>query len=199
MCVNPGLIVCTRMPRAASSADTFREKASWACFAAVYGPLGPPATAPATETTLTTLDGTAGLEQGEEGTHTPDAAEEVDAYDLLDPLRLELEEAPPAGNARVVDEQVHLRVALADAFGQVVYRETIADVADLCLAVHLARDVLEPFPAAGDEHAAEGATGQLARQRSADAARGAGDHRDLHANVRTVLRLIATVSSIRSA
>ena len=47
-----------------------REKASWACFEAEYGPLGGPATTPETETMLTTSDGAAARRPGRKARST---------------------------------------------------------------------------------------------------------------------------------
>src|SRR5581483_5988399 len=61
---NPGRIEWTRTPRPCSWAATEREKASWACLDAEYGPDGGSATVPATETTLTTSAGFAASSAG---------------------------------------------------------------------------------------------------------------------------------------
>jgi hypothetical protein len=50
----PGTSVCTRIPSGRRVAESEREKASCACFAAAYGPAGANAMVPATETTFTT-------------------------------------------------------------------------------------------------------------------------------------------------
>src|SRR5712691_12301478 len=60
----PGFTVCTRTPRGRNCTDVARENASCACFDAEYGPDGGNATAPATETTLTTSDGAAASSPG---------------------------------------------------------------------------------------------------------------------------------------
>src|SRR5439155_140235 len=53
----PGSTVWTLIPRPRSAGPIVRENASCACFDAVYGPDGPAAIVPATETTLTTSEG----------------------------------------------------------------------------------------------------------------------------------------------
>lgn len=73
----------------------------------------------------------------------------------------------------------------------------VADVAGLRLGAQLAGEGVEPLSAAGDEDEPPAVPCKPAGEGLADAARPSGYDRD--ANVRRVLRLISTVSSIGSA
>ena len=74
------------------------------------------------------------LERGEERPQAPDAAEIVCLGHLLDRLRLRAQEAAPARNAGVVDEQAYLRMALADRRGHLLDSIAVGHVADLPLS-----------------------------------------------------------------
>ena len=150
------------MPRLRSCAAVARENASCACFDAEYGPDGGNATAPATETMLTTSDGAAGLEPGQERAQAPDAAEVVRPHHVLDrgsPSR----KLVRAGNAGVVHEQVNARMALEDARGHALDRLPVGDVAHLVLAADLLGERPQPILASGEQHAVPAA----ARERRA--------------------------------
>ena len=86
---------------------------------------------------------------------------------------------------------------LRHARGERVDGLPFADVAGLRVGAQLAGEGVEPLPAAGDEDEPPGVPREPAGEGLADAARPSGYDRD--ANVRRVLRLISTVSSIGSA
>ena len=117
------------------------------------------------------------LERRQEGAQAPDAAEVVRARHLLDPLRVGAQEAAPAGNARVVDEQLDLRVPLDDRGGRALDRLAIADVAELLLGADLLGERPQPLLAARDQHALPAAARAAPRDRRPDPARAAGDDR----------------------
>ena len=79
----------------------------------------------------------AGPEAGEQPARQPDAAEVVDARDLLDEVEVDVRELPAGGHARVVDERVDGRVPLEDARGERLDGRAVADVARLGLAAGL--------------------------------------------------------------
>ena len=169
--------MCTRIPRGSSSEESDRENASCACFEAVYGPLEPAATVPATETTFTTSEGAAASSARQEGAQAPDAAEVVRARHLLDPLRREAQEAAAARDAGVVDEQRDAGVALHDRGGRPLDRLAVADVAELPLGAELLGERPQALFAARDQDAVPAAPAQGSRHRGPDPARAAGDDR----------------------
>jgi hypothetical protein len=118
----------------------------------------------------------------------PDAAEVVRLDHRLDPLGLEGEEVAATGDARVVDEEIDARVPLEDGGGGAVDVLTVGDVTELVLAAQLGRERLEPLPTPRHEHAVPPSARKLARCRLADPARGAGDHRHVHAGDATCRR-----------
>ena len=81
--------------------------------------------------------------------------------------------------------------------GRVPDLVAVPDIARLGLGADLRGERLEPLASACKEDAAPAASRELAGDRGADAARPAGYDGD--ANVSSVLRLMATVSSIGSA
>ena len=95
------------MPRGASSRASERENASWACFDAEYGPT---ATVPATETMFTTWE--PAVEPGQECERRPDRAEVVRAITCSIRSGSRVEKVSASRDARVVDEQVDLRMTL---------------------------------------------------------------------------------------
>ena len=158
-----------------------RENASCACLAAVYGPEAPCANVPATETTLTTSEGRAASSSGRKARTAPDTAEVDGVDDLLGLLGLELEEAAPAGEARVVHEEPDRRMPLCDPGGDFVHLRAVGDVARLGLRADLGRHLLEPLGSAGDEHAVPASRGEKAGGRGSDSARPSRDDGDPHA------------------
>jgi hypothetical protein len=88
-------------------------------------------------------------------------------------------------------------VARRDAGGRLLDLSAVADVARLGLSVDLRGESLEPLLPAREEDAAPAAAGEQAGEGGADAAGPSGYDGD--ANVFSVLRLMATVSSIGSA
>ena len=126
-----------------------------------------------------------GPEAGEQAARHPDAAEVVDAGDLLDEVEIDVRELAAGGNARVVDERVDRRVPFEDARGKRLDGRAVADVAQLGLAAGLLGQRAQPVCAAGDEHAVPAPGGEQACGRLADPGRCTCDHRDpLHgANV----------------
>jgi hypothetical protein len=154
------------------------------------------------------VGGRPALEEGQERAQAPDAAEVVHVGHRLDPLGRELEEAAAGRDPRVVHEELDGRVPLADAPRHLVDLRAVTDVADLRFRAELARDPLEALAPPGEQHAAPSVSGEPAREGGPDAARPARDDGDAHvrvrsrrhrAKVRSVVRLISTVSSIGSA
>jgi hypothetical protein len=88
-------------------------------------------------------------------------------------------------------------MARRDARGHLLDLRAVADVARLGLGADLRSERLEPLLPAREEDAAPAAAGEQAGDGGADAARPAGYDGDT--NAFSVLRLIATVSSIGSA
>ena len=126
-----------------------------------------------------------GPQAGEQATRQPDAAEVVDAGDLLDEVEVDVRELAAGGHARVVDERVDGRVPLEDACGERLDGRPVTDVARLGLAAGLLGQRAQPVFAAGDEDAVPPAGGEQARGRLADPGRCTCDDGDpLHgANV----------------
>ena len=117
------------------------------------------------------------LQRRQERPQAPDRAEVVRPRHLLDPCRIELEEAAAARDARVVDEQLHGEVAAADRLCSPFHRVSVTDVADLPLGAELPGDCSQPRLATRDQHAAPAGLGQLAGDCGSDSARAPGDDR----------------------
>ena len=196
----PGMTVCTRTPLPLRSAAVERENASCACFAALYGPARRERHGAGDRDDIDDVRVARGLQAGQERAQAPDPAEVVDLRDPLDQLRVDVREPAAGRDARVVDEQVDRRVPLEDRRCRALDVLALGDVADLDVRaiVDLGRERAEPILAPRDEDAPPAAAAQLPREGFADPARRSGDHRD-PLNVRTVSRLISTVSSIGSA
>ena len=144
------------------------------------------------------MRGASPLERGKERSQAPDGPEVVDADDVLDPLRGELDEPSSSGDAGVVDEQADCGVASRDCGRHRGDGVPIGDVADLEVASELGGQRLDPLAPARDEDAAPPARGERPRSGRSDAARASRDD-GYSLNVRSVSRLMATVSSIGSA
>ena len=106
-----------------------------------------------------------GPEAGEQAPRQPDAAEVVDARDLLDEVEVDVRKLPAGGHAGVVDERVDRRVPLEDARGERLDGRAVADVAQLGLAAGLLGQRAQPVLAARDEDAVP-APGREQRARS---------------------------------
>ncbi len=120
----------------------------------------------------------AGRRPGSRPARHPDAAEVVDAGDLLDEVELDVRKLAAGGDARVVDERVDGRVAFEDARGKRLDGSPVADVARLGLAACLLGQRAQPVGAAGDEDAVPAPGGEQACGRLADPRRGTRDHGD---------------------
>src|SRR4029453_8576245 len=126
------------------------------------------------------------LEARHESPQTPDCAEEVGMEELLQPIRVRLEEPappalradPPAGEAGVVDEQLDRRVSFRDPRPDLLDRLAVADVADLVLPADLLGHLPEALLVPGDQDAVPALPGQLPRDRGADARVAARDDAD---------------------
>ena len=118
------------------------------------------------------------MQAGREGPQAPDATEVVDPDRALDDLGIDVEKAPPCGDAGVVHEEVDGRVALEDACGDLVHLRAIGDIADLPLADDLSRYPLELVGASGEQDAVPALAREFACNRLADTGRGAGDNCD---------------------
>jgi hypothetical protein len=125
--------------------------------------------------------GPRGFEQRQEGLHAPDTAEVDSVDDLLGLLGLELEEASPAGEARVVHQEPDRRMALCDPRGDPVHLRAIGDVAGLGFGPDLGRHFRELLRSACDEDAVPAPRGEHAGCRGPDSARPSGDDGDSHA------------------
>ncbi len=169
----PGFTVWTRMPRLRSWAAVARENASWACFDAEYGPEGGNATAPATETMLTTSDGRRRLQPGQERSQTPDAAEIVRLHHGLRRRRRERSTRP--ATPALFTSRWTLGVALEDAGGRALDRVSVGDVAQLVFAADLLGERSQPVFATREEHAAPAAAREQPGDLRADAGRRARD------------------------
>ena len=179
-----------------SSRATEREKASCACFEAAYGP-GRRADHDACDRDdVHDVRRRAALEEREERAEAPDAAQVVHACHLLDPLGRQLE-VRAAPDARVVHEEVHRVVPLADPARRSSTARAVADVA----ARPRRRSPRRPRSAARSPRATTTHRQPSAASRRAIAAPipldAARDYRD--ANRRRVSRLMSTVSAIGSA
>ena len=119
------------------------------------------------------------LERGQERPQAPDRAEIVRPHELLDLIRLEVEETAAARNAGVVDQQADRRVPFAHRRGDALDFGTVGDVADLLLRAELAGDLGQPLLAAGQQRSCQPRPRERARDRGADPARAAGDDGDL--------------------
>ena len=116
------------MPRGASSNATERENASCACFEAEYGP-----SADEAGDRDDVDDVRAGAETGQERQRCPHGSQVVDGDDLLDPVGLGGEIAAARGEARVVDEQIDVRVPLEHTGRDGLDCGAVCDVALLVL------------------------------------------------------------------
>ena len=142
--------------------------------------------APAIETTLTTWARAGrtrpgprgGAEPRQQGACAPDAAEVVDAQHPLHEIEVGVHERVSLGDAGVVHEQMHGRVALEHTRRHGLDRLPVADVADLELTAELLGERTEPLLAARDEHAVPVPLGELAGDGLADPRRRSGDDRD---------------------
>jgi hypothetical protein len=161
------------MPRPASSAAVAREKASCACLDAAYGPERNRA-----RHRHHVDDVRAGAQAGQEGPQAPEAAQIVRLQDLLDSLRLQLEEASPAPDARTVDEHVDPRVPFEHARRRLLDCTPVGHVAELVLAADLQRECAERVLAARQQDARVALLGQASSDRGSDSARAAGDDGD---------------------
>src|SRR5436190_593260 len=81
--------------------------------------------------------GNGGRARRQAGPRAPDRAEVVDPDERLDPLRIEVEEAAAAGDARVVDEQVDRRVSRTHGGRYALDVLPIGDVAPFRLDLEL--------------------------------------------------------------
>jgi hypothetical protein len=111
---------------------------------------------------LTTSEGAPASSSGRNAPE-PDAAQVVRGDHLLDPLRRQVDEAAPGRDARVRDEQVYGRVALADPRRGRLQLRPVGDVADVGLGADLRCGSLQPLGAARQEDAAPAALGQQPR------------------------------------
>jgi hypothetical protein len=120
------------------------------------------------------------FEERQEGEQGPDRAKVVRAGDPLDLVRRALEEAFTRREARVVDEEEDLFVALGDPRCGVVHLPTVGDVALLGLGAELLCYAREPLRVSGEQDATPASLRQDARGCCADPARSTGDHCDGH-------------------
>jgi hypothetical protein len=130
----------------------------------------------------------AGFEEGQEGAEAPHTSEIVDAHHLLDSFRWKLEKVPALSHTRVVHEEVHGGMRLADAARDPFHLVAVGDVALLELGVELGRHTLEPLAAAGEQDAVPAAAAERVRDRSADSARPTRHDGHLHAHDDTLRR-----------
>ena len=145
----PGFTLSTRIPWGASSAATFRENASCACLAAVYGPYERHRNRPGHGGYVHDRSRATPLEERHERPDAPHARQVVRVGDGLDPLGLELQECAPGGNPGAVDQEPDCLVSLADPPGEIVDLRPVRDVARLELAVDLRRDAPLAAPGRG--------------------------------------------------
>src|SRR6185436_2765215 len=94
---------------------------------------------------------------------------------------IELEEAAPAGEARVVHEEPDGRMALCDPGGGLVHLDAVGDVARVGLGPDLGRHLRELLRSASDEDTVPAPSGEKPCGRGPDSARPSRDDGDLHA------------------
>ena len=179
--MKPGLTVCTSTPRGASSSVSAREKASWACFDAEYGPPTEWATVPRHRDDVDDVRRPRGLERGQERARRPDRAQVVDPDGPLDQLGLGAQEGRPAGDARPVDEQADRRMPADDPRGDRVDGLAVGDVAELPLGAQFVGRSAQALLPAREQDASPPARSEQARSRGADAARATGQNGNAHA------------------
>src|SRR5262249_11252605 len=133
---------------------------------------------------------TRGLERGQERAQGPERAEVVRPDDELDPLGIAGQQIGAAGDSGAVDEQLHRRMAFADARRHRVDGLAVGQVAELVLAAELLGQEAQTILSARQQNAEPVPGGELARERRADAARCAGQYGYLHTRT---LRLAVAV------